>query len=64
MNSILGMDGAGVVMINYDVKIDKENHRFVINGSIGENSIPIEIPQDNPTRSERDLLICFYIRQI
>ena len=38
-------------MINYDVKIDKENNRFVINGPIGENSIPIEIPKDNPLRA-------------
>ena len=41
--TILGMEGAGVIMINYDVKIDKENHRFVIDGPIGDNSIPIEI---------------------
>lgn len=48
--TILGMEGAGVIMINYDVKIDKENHRFVIDGPIRDNSIPIEIPKDNPFR--------------
>lgn len=39
-------------MINYDVTIDKENNRFVINGPIGGASVPIEIPKDNPLREK------------
>lgn len=39
-------------MINYDILIDRENNRFVIKGSVGMDSIPIEIPEDNPLKEK------------
>ncbi len=39
-------------MIDYKVVSDKENKRFIVTGAFEPNSIPIEIPNDNPLKNK------------
>lgn len=39
-------------MIDYQVLIDKENGKFIVKGPFDVDSVPIEIPEDNPNRKQ------------
>ncbi len=39
-------------MVDYEVIIDRENSRFIVKGPFGPNSVPVQIPDDNPLKKQ------------
>lgn len=41
-----------LLVIDYQVSIDKESGKFIVKGPFDVNSMPVEIPEDNPNREQ------------